>query len=385
MNNKPNTEDLSDDLLCPHFSKCSGCEISKNLKTPPIFEEAKKYFASKGFNDLTLISGNLHFWRYRAKLSVRGTSENPKIGLYEKNTHNIVDIPFCKVHHPQINEIVELVKSFIKKEKIEPYNEITGKGELRYLQLVVERRTGLVQLTFVLNSDTVQDLKKWELDDKRLHSIWLNHNKTRTNNIFGPHWTHIKGPLLVLEEFHGVEVCFHPASFAQANLDLFEKMLSSINKNILKNKHVVEYYSGVGVIGLAVLKHCKSVVCCEITPQAKDCFDVSKEKLDPEIAKKITFEVGLSEKRSDLLKEKNIAIVDPPRKGVDSSFLKDVIEAPLDQLIYISCGWKAFQRDCDMILADSRWRLEKIENYLFFPGSNHLEILAYFSKTSVKL
>ncbi len=385
MNNKINQKIELDDLLCPHFLKCSGCEISKNLRNPPIFEEAKNYFASKGVENLKLISGNLHFWRYRAKLSVRGTSENPEIGLFEKNSHNVIDIPFCKVHHPKINEAVTLVKTFIKKEKIEPYNEKTGKGLLRYIQLVVERRTGLVQLTFVLNCDGLQNLDTWKLEDPILHSVWLNFNKSRTNNIFGSVWTHIKGAPLVFEFLHGVEVCFHPASFAQANLDLFEIMLDSISAQVLPLAKVVEYYSGVGVIGLAIAKQCESVVCSEITPEAKNCFEIAKEKLDPTTAKKITFELGLSEKRIDLLKDKNVVIVDPPRKGLDISLLSNIVTAPIDQLIYISCGWKAFQRDCDLILAHPDWRIEKIEAYLFFPGSNHLEILAVFSKSSQKL
>ena len=35
-------------------------------------------------------------WRCRAKLAVRGTSEDPHIGLFEEGTHSIVDIPFCR-------------------------------------------------------------------------------------------------------------------------------------------------------------------------------------------------------------------------------------------------------------------------------------------------
>lgn len=189
MNNKNNNSDSqklpilkNSELGCPHFQDCSGCEISTELNNPPIFQEAKTYFEKHKVTDLHLFVGNVNFWRFRAKLVVRGTSENPLIGLYKKGTHDVLDIPFCKVHHPNINLALAHIKKFIKEKGIEPYNESTKKGTLRYLQLVVHRKTGKVQLTFVLNQDFENDLTKWEIPDPNpdtittpfWHSIWLN-------------------------------------------------------------------------------------------------------------------------------------------------------------------------------------------------------------------
>jgi len=369
------------DLNCPHFEKCSGCEISANLNTPPIFEEAKNYFEKKGIQNLQLITGNVNFWRYRAKLVVRGTSDNPQIGLYKKGTHEVLDIPFCKVHHPNINIALNLVKEFIRQNAIEPYNETTKKGLLRYLQFVVERKTGKVQVTFVLNKAFETETTHWQLPFSDIwHSVWLNFNQSATNNIFGTNWTHLQGPLFMFEQFGEVSVALHPASFAQSNLRLFEQMLNSIKNEIPVNSKVVEFYAGVGVIGLKIASKCQSVICSEIIPQAEICFLESKSKLEPAIADKISFKMGPSENALSLIDGKDVVIVDPPRKGLCPSLLKAIAKnEALKKLIYISCGWKAFQRDCDYLL-DHEWMIEKIEPYLFFPGSNHLEIFAIFKK-----
>lgn len=385
MNNKTPSSNIplfQNDISCPHFSECSGCEISKSVDNPPVLIEAKKYFKKIGVIDLPLKVGHVNFWRYRAKLSVRGTSNNPEIGLYKKGTHSVLDIPFCKVHHKSINLAVELVKKFIQDHNVEPYNEYTKKGLLRYIQLVVERSTGKVQLTFVLNSNGEENLSKWRVDDSGLwHSIWLNFNKSTTNNIFGADWTLVKGAPLIFERFGSTEVCFHPASFAQSNLELFEQMLESINNLVPENSKVVEYYAGVGVIGLKIAPKCQSVVCSEISSEAEGCFNEAKLKLKTEDAKQISFETGLSEFRLDLMKNKDVAIVDPPRKGVDGKLLDEMVyESDLKKIIYVSCGWKAFQRDCDLILESGLWKIEKVESYLFFPGSNHIEILASFER-----
>lgn len=385
MNNKTTSSNipiLQNDISCSHFSECSGCEISTGVDNPPVLAEAKKYFKKLRVADFSLRVGSVNFWRYRAKLSVRGTSKNPEIGLYKKGTHTVLDIPFCKVHHKNINLAVELVKKFIQNNNIEPYNEHSKTGLLRYIQLVVERSTGKVQLTFVLNSNGETNLSKWNVDDSELwHSVWLNFNKSTTNNIFGDDWTLIKGAPLIFERFGSTEVCFHPASFAQSNLELFEQMLESINKMVPESSKVVEYYAGVGVIGLKITPKCQSVVCSEISKEAENCFNEAKLRLKTGDASKISFETGLSEFRLDLMKNKDVAIVDPPRKGLDSRLLDEMVyESDLKKIIYVSCGWKAFQRDCNLILESGLWKIEKVEPYLFFPGSNHIEILALFER-----
>lgn len=190
----------------------------------------------------------------------------------------------------------------------------------------------------------------------------------------------MKGALWMLEKFGDTTVCFHPASFAQSNPEMFELLLNSIYKEIPPNSKVVEYYAGVGVIGLKIVSKCQSVVCSEIIPQAEICFLEAQKQLSPDLSEKISFRMGPSENELALMDDKDLCIVDPPRKGLTATLLKAIAENKnLKKLIYVSCGWKGFQRDCDYLL-QNEWQIEKIEAYLFFPGSNQLEILAIFKK-----
>lgn len=376
--NKKNTRDIKP---CPHLAFCSGCESSASLKNPPLLEEAINYFTKKSVLNLKVLRGNPFNWRTRVKLVVRGTSNSPVIGLYQKGTHVAINIPFCKVHHPKINEAVELIKEKIKQEKIEPYDEATGKGELRYIQLGLERSSEKVQVTFVLNKTSEENFNKWLLAPANLwHSIWLNFNKKKTNTIFGETWAHIEGPPLILEKLSGVSCFFHPAGFMQANLTLFEALLKSIEEKMLIDSRVVEYYAGVGVIGFKILPKVQSVICCEITKEAKECFEKSQDLLPQKDKQKISFETGFSEKRLDLLENVDVVIVDPPRKGVDLKLLSAISKKEcLKEIFYVSCGFLSFCRDCDYLLANG-WFLKSVETYLFFPGSNHLETFAVFAK-----
>jgi tRNA/tmRNA/rRNA uracil-C5-methylase (TrmA/RlmC/RlmD family) len=51
------------------------------------------------------------------------------------------------------------------------------------------------------------------------------------------------------------------------------------------------------------------------------------------------------------------------------------------RLIYLSCGWRAFERDA-AALGSGRWRLASAEAFLFFPGTDALETLAVFDRAS---
>ncbi len=158
-------------INCPHFNLCSGCTRNFNIDQLKIFEEAQRFFSSFGISNLKLNAGHACGWRCRAKLAVRGLSENPKIGLFEENSHRVVAIPFCKVHHPAINRAVAVVRAWIIKDEITLYDEQTGKGFLRYLQLAVERDSGRVQLVLVVNE---KDKESTSFKEKRfvLDALW---------------------------------------------------------------------------------------------------------------------------------------------------------------------------------------------------------------------
>ncbi|KAB2631193.1 hypothetical protein D8674_008712 [Pyrus ussuriensis x Pyrus communis] len=65
---------------------------------------------SLGVLYFTFNSCKLWGWRCRTKLVIRGSPENPLIGLYQEGIYNVVDFPQCKAHHPSINAAVELLK-----------------------------------------------------------------------------------------------------------------------------------------------------------------------------------------------------------------------------------------------------------------------------------
>lgn len=380
---------FSNKIDCEHFGSCSGCIYSSCEHSPELFLQAQEFFQQLGIR-LHLVQGNPIRWRMRAKLAVR----KRQIGLFQKNSHEILAIPHCQVHSSRINEAVARLKKALIESSLSSYDEVSGKGDLRYIQCVVERRSQKVQMSLVLNcksqnSDTIaiwQDFlaKLYEEDKEEFwHSLWLNFQPLKTNAIFGPDWLHLFGQACIWEEIGGNEIAFGPAHFGQANLDVFDLLLAELQEKLPSNSRVIELYAGVGAIGLSVAKKASSVLFVEREKSSEHYFLLAKEKLSPHIQKKLSFFIASSAEQLNLLEGADVCIVDPPRKGLETRVREAIIDSQsLTKLFYISCHFDSFRKDCEAILASDKWRLIDATSYLFFPGTNHIEIFAIFEKKS---
>ncbi len=94
------------------------------------------------------------------RLAIRGRVGSPKIGLFEADSHRVVHIPNCRVHHPLINEVASAVRGALADAAVTCYSDRAHMGLARYLQVVIERRSGSAQIVLVANTDTVEPLQR---------------------------------------------------------------------------------------------------------------------------------------------------------------------------------------------------------------------------------
>nr|XP_043632464.1 uncharacterized RNA methyltransferase pc1998 [Erigeron canadensis] len=337
-------------LNCPHFQSCSGCSHEDNLHRPVILQEATTFFNKLGVSDFTFDTCRLWGWRCRAKLAIRGSSTDPLIGLYEEGTHNVVNIPDCKAHHPNINAVVELLRRGIKILNIEPYDEDEQTGYLRYVQMAVttyntslpasERyRSGRVQVSLVWNSRSETSASADKLNDLAtflwrnggpnskahlVHSVWANFQTSTNNVIFGNRWRHLLGERDFWEHVGGIDVYLAPSSFGQANTRAFDSLLKKLHKYVPVGASVTDLYAGAGVIGLSLAsaRKCRSVRCVEINKESKFAFEKTIERLPSSLDSSISWHhADTSIEPLSWLVGSDVLVVDPPRKGLDPSLI----------------------------------------------------------------
>ncbi|XP_059449850.1 uncharacterized protein LOC132180883 [Corylus avellana] len=348
-------------LQCSHFQSCSGCTQELNLHRPTILDEATEFFKSIGVSKFTFDSCKLWGWRCRAKLAVRGSAKSPLIGLYEEGTHNVVDIPHCKAHHPNINAAVELLRQGIIELNVEPYDEDQGTGDLRYVQMAVttyntslrasERyRNGKVQVALVWNSRNENSSNSNKLNALAnflwrnggpksnlhlIHSVWANFQTSSNNIIFGNRWRHLLGEKDFWEHVGGIDISLAPSSFGQANTRAFDVLLRKLQKYVPFGASVADLYAGAGAIGLslAATRKCRSVKCIEINKESKLSFEKTADRLSHIIESSVSWHhADASKEPRSWIVGSDVIVVDPPRKGLDPSLVDALQSIPRMEL-----------------------------------------------------
>lgn len=390
-----------DEIVCKHFATCPGCTLDTSVGEPAVARQARA-FVRNAFHvsrPLSIEMGPATQWRTHAKLAIRPGG----VGLFKNRSHDIVEIPDCVVHHPAINAAAKALQKAIKQCGVRPYDEDRKMGRARYVLFTVERKTGLVQATIVWNASSWKDANPvaprlgaefWGKNRDLLHSVWFNWNTSSGNAITSQKedaYYHMHGPALLVESVGNATVYFAPTVFRQANLDAFEKLIiPRLLSYIPRHSSLVELYGGVGVISLAALKQqsdlaLKAVTVTELNQFASAPFRKSLSQFDRAIRDRVKYIVGSDDDTVDkaVNEDAEVVIVDPPRAGVSERCLEELANPPLDsplrRLIYVSCGFDAFQRDSRRLLA-GQWCVKACHGYILFPGSNHIELLAVFDR-----
>ena len=137
---------------------------------------------------------------------------------------------------------------------------------------------------------------------------------------------------------------------------------------------MLDAYCGIGTIGLIASKHVKDVFGVEIV---KEAIVDAKENAKINNIKNANF---VCKDASDYIVENKFdcVFVDPPRKGLDKTFLDSLIKSRPKKIVYISCDVGTFSRDIG-ILKDY-YKIESIDFVDMFPRTYHIETVASLSK-----
>ena len=147
---------ITSSIGCPLFGTCPGCVVENYVADIDIVKSAQLYFSSSSvqkhilsssrgrqsrgryFNDgddgedfyKIKVPSSITGWRTQAKLAVatdKKWSRNAgcKIGLYQRNSHDVLPIPDCQVHHPSINQAIEAIVKATREVRTPAYQVAT--------------------------------------------------------------------------------------------------------------------------------------------------------------------------------------------------------------------------------------------------------------------
>lgn len=384
---------------CPVARACGGCQIMHlDYKEQLRFKENKvgnlleRVGGLKDFQMLPILGmKEPYYYRNKAQFPV-GKNKDGRIvmGFYAGRTHSIVDTRHCYIQHPLNEKLTQIIKDWMEKYNIQPYDENTGKGLVRHVLTRIGSTTGQVMVCLVINGNRlpqadalISQLTKVE----GMTSICININRENTNVILGDQVRTLWGQPYITDYIGNIAYQISPLSFYQVNPGqtrvLYEKALEFAD---LKPGEVVwDLYCGIGTISLFLAQTASKVYGVEIVPQA---IDDARNNARLNHMDNVEFFVGKAEEVLPREYEKNgiyadVIVVDPPRKGCDPSLLECMVKMAPKRIVYVSCDPATLARDLKY-LSGNGYKVEKVQCVDMFGHSVHVETVVLMSKVKEK-
>ncbi|MCL2522687.1 MAG: 23S rRNA (uracil(1939)-C(5))-methyltransferase RlmD [Erysipelotrichales bacterium] len=370
--------------FCQNFGKCGGCDLWHiSYETQLTFKSNLVKDTLKKIANLEIsgikIFGHQGSFNYRNKVQIPFQEMNGQIvyGFYEKNSHLIVSLNNCQIQDPIHEKILISFKEIIQENKLSAYNEKLHSGLLRHLIFRKNLKNELM-LILVINGRINKKIKDCLLElanyYPEIKSIYINLNPKRTNVILGQEMFHIFGKEVIIDSIDDLAFEISPDSFFQINPYMTKTLYQEALKmaDISKDDIVVDCYSGIGTISLFLAKKAKYVYGIEIVKNA-----VLNAKNNSKLNKveNIKFIEGdVPAKIGEILKKTRIDVIvfDPPRKGLGTELLSQLIPYKIKKMIYISCDIKSASKDIKYLF-DNNYQIKEAVAFDMFPGTKHVE------------
>ena len=329
-------------------------------------------------------------YRNKAIFAVDTVEGKPAFGFYRPRTHTLVPVGDCLLQSEESLRAARAVTEFMEVHGIPAYDEQTGKGIVRHIFWRESRRgdavlcivaaRGFGSLTGALTSFLREQCPF-------LTGIVLNINKTRGNTVLAGEFYPLWGTQTVTETLCGNEFEVAPQAFLQINPPqaeaLYQKALAYATEGTAGepagNALVLDLYCGAGTVSLCLASRFRKVIGAEIVPQA---IENAKENAERNGIENVEFICADAAEIADRLCGEGLrpdaVVVDPPRKGLAESVVRDIAAMKPDRVVYISCNPSTLARDVERFCALG-YRMITAEAYDMFPRTSHVETVVLLS------
>lgn len=375
-NKKTHTEAVATEIIIPSPERVIPKEASY-LSTSPwqVLDPAregywKRAIAAETYSkigslilqekDITIAEPDAYYG-YRNKMEFSFTQDkNGKIflGFFERGKHVIEPVEGSALALPVINETAQHLLAWVREQKI----------PIRSLKAMIVRanRKGEViagiflkdQLTF----SSYPELTGNMIGCTVYYSTHKSPASVPTAVIYQEGINELEETILELPLRYGL------FSFFQVNPDIFEVALKDIAAHLDPKEPILDFYSGVGTIGLSLSRNRPKCLLVESNEEAAEyaTVNIKKNKL-----KHCEMQCLMAEKALDAIDGDTTIILDPPRAGLHPDVTKTLSRKCPPKIIYLSCDLATQARDIRML--SEQYKVGFLKLYNFFPRTPHIE------------
>ncbi len=321
-------------------------------------------------------TGEQSAFRNKAKMVVSGSVERPLLGMLHRDG-TAVDLCACPLYPASFAAVFDVLKSFIPRAGLTPYNVARKRGELKYLLLTESTHGGGLMLRFVLRSES-------KLAQLRAALPWLRQQlpllKVISANIQPVHMAILEGeheiPLTeqqALEErFNQVPLYIRPQSFFQTNPGVASRLYATARDWVraLGIASMWDLFCGVGGFGLHCAQPQTRLTGIEISAEAIACARQSALVLG---LQHVDFQALDSTRFATAEGEvPELVLVNPPRRGIGKDLCDYLNRMAPGYILYSSCNAESMAKDIAML---PDYHIERVQLFDMFPHTAHYEVL----------
>ena len=401
--------------FCQHFGLCGGCslqhlapesqlawkqrqivealarigKVEPTTVLPPVAAPSSQRFRNK-----------MEF-AFQAAPGSQGAAL--RLGLYEAaassqtggqlSAGRVFDLAACPIFPQAGEDIVAAVRAGCVNARLTAYDRASRAGFLRHLVLrhSVHQDAFLAQLITAPATEgqgrAVQALGQELLDSFPKLTGFVHSERGQADGLSQAERTRLTlGTPVLIEALEGARYAISPDAFFQTCTKGAEALYAALRSlaDLAPTDTVYDLYCGGGGIALFLAGSCGRVLGLEQNPSAI---------ADAEANAKLNGTKNCRFLRADLSGQEPIplrlpedyetpavAVVDPPREGLDQGLVQWLINKPLPRLVYVSCNPATLARDAGLLSA--AYELAAVQAVDLFPHTAHAECLALFTPKS---
>lgn len=365
----------SDLVDCPHADRCPGCPLialpepaQRAAKVERLARALAPYAVLPALAPDPLRAAPTRTdYRTRAKFVV---GPGPRVGLYARGTHELLDLPGCRVLAPVIGTGLVELRRLLADPPASAASvlraEGDGPGRLRALDLREvrdEAGAGLL-VTLVVRvppdpdfGETAAAAECLAATLPFLRGVAVSFHEGRSPQLLGTPPMAIHGPRLHRDETRDAAPWSFAAAggFAQAHRAQAAEIQAVAEAAVAPKpgRRVLEVYAGHGALGLALAAAGAQVTAIEAFEPAADAARAAarEQGIDGFAVRAESAEAALP-KLLDAGERFDAAVVNPPRRGLLPHVRAALARLCRERIVYISCEPETLARD----LADLSWR-----------------------------
>ena len=386
---------------CTHFGVCGGCKW-QHLR----YEKQLEFKEKQVIDNLTRIGklelsgvrpilGSSEIYGYRNKLEFTFSdkrwltreemlADNDRIvedalgfhipGYFDK----VLDIRECHFQPDPSNAIRDSVRRYAHRKSLAFFNIRQQSGFLRNL-IIRTTRSGNVMVIvvfFMYERERINGLMEHlRTEFPRITSLYYIINTKKNDSLSDQVPVLYSGDDHLLEEIDSLKFRIGPLSFYQTNTLQAGKLYAIAKEfaGLTGRETVYDLYTGAGTIACYVAGEAGKVIGMEYVDAAVEDAVINSGINNIGNTEFYAGDIRLllNEKFIQEKGRPDVIITDPPRAGMHSDVVEQILSAGPSRIVYISCNPSTQARDAGLM--SEKYRVTAVQPVDMFPHTHHVE------------